>query len=285
MNYFNRNHAVALSDSQIRQYAPSVFAKEAHESRSDRFAPIPTIAILKELEKEGFMVVSAKQSGARDQSKRNYTKHLLRLRHVDDLANHDSKARQKDTHAEIILRNANDGSSCYELMAGAYRLVCANGLIGFSPMFEGVKVRHTGDLRKVADNVIDGTFTVLNETNHLLASRDAWSDIRLSFDDKLALASAAHTVRFGDSEGHTDTPITPRQLLTVRRPADSGDDLWRVFNCIQENCIKGGLSAFNTKTNRQTGMREVKSIDQDVKINRALWQITDHFARQVKSAA
>jgi hypothetical protein len=32
-------------------------------------------------------------------------------------------------------------------------------------------------------------------------------------------------------------------------------------------------------------MREVKSIDQDVKINRALWQITDHFARQVKSAA
>lgn len=285
MNYFNRNHAVALTDSQIRQYAPSVFAKEAHESRSDRFLPIPTIAVIKELEKEGFAVVSAQQSRARDASKRNYTKHMLRLRHVNDLANDNNRSRINDTHGEVILKNGNDGSCSYELLAGAYRLLCSNGLVGFSSMFEPIKVRHVGDAKKIADKVIDGTYRVIDETNNLLSSRDAWSQITMSHDAKMAFAEAAHIIRFGDSAGKVDTPIKPAQLIAPRRTADVGDSLWQVFNVAQEHIIKGGLSAFNPRTNRRSTTKEVKNIDNDIKLNRALWRIADHFAQQVKSAA
>jgi hypothetical protein len=42
-----------LSDDQIR-VAPSIFADAPHESRSERYAYIPTAAVLTELRKEGF---------------------------------------------------------------------------------------------------------------------------------------------------------------------------------------------------------------------------------------
>jgi hypothetical protein len=43
-----------LSDDQIRRVAPSIFADAPHESRSERYAYIPTAAVLTELRKEGF---------------------------------------------------------------------------------------------------------------------------------------------------------------------------------------------------------------------------------------
>ena len=43
-----------LSDAQIRTVAPSIFAEAPHESRSQRYAYIPTATILTALRKEGF---------------------------------------------------------------------------------------------------------------------------------------------------------------------------------------------------------------------------------------
>ncbi len=64
--------------------ASSIFAMTAHESRSERFQPIPTIEILRSLTKEGFVPVGVKQSASRIEGKVEYTKHLIRLRGVDD---------------------------------------------------------------------------------------------------------------------------------------------------------------------------------------------------------
>lgn len=42
-----------LSDDQIHRVAPSIFAEAPHESRSQRYAYIPTATVLTELRKEG----------------------------------------------------------------------------------------------------------------------------------------------------------------------------------------------------------------------------------------
>lgn len=39
MSYINSRQVQALSEDQIRTFAPSVFAVAAHESRSERFSP------------------------------------------------------------------------------------------------------------------------------------------------------------------------------------------------------------------------------------------------------
>ena len=74
----------ALTETEMRHIAPSIFAVTAHESRSERFKPIPTIEVLRGLMQEGFMPVGAKQSRSRTEDKADFTKHLIRLRRIDD---------------------------------------------------------------------------------------------------------------------------------------------------------------------------------------------------------
>jgi hypothetical protein len=56
-----------LSDDQIRSVAPSIFADDKHASRSDRYAYIPTGAVLSELRKEGFQPFMVCQTRVRDE--------------------------------------------------------------------------------------------------------------------------------------------------------------------------------------------------------------------------
>jgi hypothetical protein len=142
----------ALTDDQLRAAVPSIFATEAHESRSARFTPIPTIKVLDGLRAEGFEPFGAQQARTRVEGKAEYTKHLLRLRHRS-LANATGEA------FEIVLVNANDGTSAYQMLPGFFRMVCANGLMTGETSRE-VKVRHSGD---AVGAVIEGAFQVLQD--------------------------------------------------------------------------------------------------------------------------
>ncbi len=60
----------------MHRVAPSIFGASAHEGRSERFQPIPTIEILPGSCKEGFVPVGAKRSTNRVEGNAAYTKHL-----------------------------------------------------------------------------------------------------------------------------------------------------------------------------------------------------------------
>ena len=279
--------ARALSQDEMRRAAPSIFAVQPHASRSERFRAIPTIEVLRGLEKEGFFAVGVKQSAPRDGSKTDYTKHMIRLRRFDNARQY----RVGDVVCEIILKNANDGTSAYELMAGLFRIRCLNSLVAQIATIDSIKVRHSGD---APQKVIDGTYRVLGQAGAVLAAPQDWSRIALDDDAKAALAASAHALRFGDADGRAATPIKPEQLLTPRRADDRGDDLWTTLNVIQENVIRGGVSARAPAATDQHGRwrrgrlvttRAVNNIDQDVKLNRALWGLGERMAGLLGLAA
>jgi hypothetical protein len=59
------------------------------------------------------------------------------------------------------------------------------------------------------------------------------------------------------------------------------------FNVIQENVIRGGLHAVGHDANlrrRRVTSRPVNGIDQDVRLNKALWVLAERMA-QIKTAA
>ena len=70
----------ALTNGELRKAVPSIFATEAHESRSDKFVAVPTIDVLDGLRTEGFDPFFAQQARTRIAGKAEYTKHMLRLR-------------------------------------------------------------------------------------------------------------------------------------------------------------------------------------------------------------
>jgi hypothetical protein len=62
---------------------------------------------------------------------------------------------------------------------------------------------------------------------------------------------------------------------------------WRTFNRVQENVIRGGLTAWARDARnrpRRVTSREVTGIDGDVRLNRALWQLAERMA-QIKEPA
>jgi hypothetical protein len=133
-----------LSDDQIRRVAPSIYAEDKHDSRSERYSYIPTAAVLTKLRVEGFQPFMVCQTRVRDEGKREHTKHLLRLRHASQINGCEAN--------EIILLNSHDGSSSYQMLAGMFRFVCHNGLVCGDTVAD-VRVPHKGD---VAGHVIEG---------------------------------------------------------------------------------------------------------------------------------
>ena len=111
-----------LSDDQIHRVAPSIFAVAPHESRSQRYAYIPTATVLTELRKEGFQPFMVTQTRTRHEDRRDYTKHMIRLRHA-------SQINARGEANEIILLNSHDGTCSYQMLAGMFRFVCSNGLV------------------------------------------------------------------------------------------------------------------------------------------------------------
>lgn len=265
----------SLELSQLRALAPSAFATEAHESRSARYVYIPTVTVIEAMMREGFQPMKATQSRSRVEGKAEFTKHMIRFRHTGAMG-----AVVGDSFPEVVLVNSHDGTSAYKLMSGMFRLVCSNGLIRSEGETSAFSIQHTGN---IVHKVIEGSFQIVKDARNTLEVVQDWQGLTLDAPERTAFAEVAHNLRFADAHGVKDTPIQPRQLLEPRRYEDRGADLWKTFNVVQENVIKGGLSAFTAPTRehrrgRMVTTREVKGIDQDVRLNRMLWDFTQRVA-------
>ena len=256
-----------LSDDQIHRVAPSIFAEAPHESRSQRYAYIPTATVLTELRKEGFQPFMVTQTRTRHEDRRDYTKHMIRLRHA-------SQINARGEANEIILLNSHDGTSSYQMLAGMFRFVCSNGLVCGDTVAD-VRVPHKGD---VAGQVIEGAYQVLHGFDRALESRESMQAITLDEGEAEVFARAALSLKYDDPD--KPAPITESQILMPRRFDDRRPDLWSVFNRTQENLTKGGLHGRSANGRRQK-TRPVQGIDSDVRLNRALWMLADGL-RQLK---
>jgi len=253
-----RTYDRGITNEELMQAVPSFFQVQSHESRSSRFAPISTIKVIEELRKEGFVPCFAMQSKARDESKIDFTKHQIRLRP----ANYDYR---KDWN-EIILVNANDGTSSYQLTAGRFRLVCSNGLV-LGDAERSQVIYHKGTT--IERDVIEGAFTVVKDFDETDRLRLEMEKILLTEAERKQLAFLSMVMCTGNTD---EFKFEPTKLLTPRRSEDTiRPDLWSTFNIIQENAIKGGVKYYNGETDRNATSREIKSIGKNMNINRAIW--------------
>ena len=257
-----------LGEEQMRTVAPSIFATGKHQSRSERYAYIPTIDVLRGLRKEGFEPFMVAQSRSRIEGKSELTKHMIRMRHAGQVG-----ARPEAN--EIILINSHDGASSYQMLAGVFRFVCCNGLV-CGTVANDIRIPHKGN---VQDQVIEGAFRVLDDFEAVDRSTEAMKALTLDVDEERALATTALALRYGErTEGQPPAPVTAEQLVEARRPEDLGRSLWTSFQRVQENVMRGGQPGRSTQ-GRRVRTREVASIDRGVSLNRALWMLAEEMRK------
>jgi hypothetical protein len=273
-SFINR-HQVPLTMDEIAQRAPSALATRPYDAMSAKYTYVPTLGVIEGMIRAGFQPFSAVQSRTRIEGKAEFTKHMIRFRHADI----SQSLVVGDVIPEVVLINSHDGTSAYKLIAGLYRLVCSNGMMVSDSELDAINVRHTGN---IVQNLIEGSYRLIADTQKSLGTVQNWSRLQLTDGDQHAFAESAHTLRFADAEGKTTTPITADQLLAPRRREDVGTDLWRTLNRVQENVIAGGLSAIQRAENgrrvRRVSTRRINGIDEDVRLNRALWALAGKMA-------
>jgi hypothetical protein len=269
---FYRNNQGALDNEGLRRLSPSVFAEAPHHSRGERYGFIPTIQVIEALRTEGWQPVSAREQLVRLYDRRGFTRHIVRLRQPGLAFD-----KVGDTLPELVLLNSHDGTSAYQMHAGLFRLACSNGMVVADGTFAKISVRHSGN---VVDRVLEGAATVVRDVPQIAEHVGEMRALQLSRPEQAAFAGAALLTKYESTEA---SPITAEQLLRTRRTADQAQDLWTTFNRVQENLLRGGLPG-RTTTGKRTRTREVKSITEDTKINKALWQLTEAM-RQLKVAA
>lgn len=252
-----------LSDEQLFQAAPSVFAESPHDSRSQRYAYIPTREVVNGLRGEGFMPFMACQAKSRIEGKEEFTKHMLRFRYQGQINGENAN--------EIILVNSHDGTSSYQMLAGCFRFVCCNGLITGETV-EDLRIRHSGN---VLTNVIEGAYRIVDEFGQVESSKQLMQSVVLNARQQNVFANAALQLRYDPED---NIPILAHQLNQPRRFDDKGHDLWRTFNRVQENILQGGLQGRNRNGGVVT-TRKVSGLTENIRLNRALWTLAEEMAR------
>jgi hypothetical protein len=227
---------------------------------SDRYEYIPTITILKGLLDEGYTCHEVAQSNPYKKDKDAFVKHMLRLRAPKAL-------RKKDeVIPEVVIINSHDGTSQYQLFGGLYRFICANGLVA-GDTFASIIVRHSGF--GTAQKVVDASHTIVKEQfPKMLLARQAMLDRIMHKDEQIIFAHRALALRYPN----VLPPFSADRLLQVRRVDDEPNDVWHVYNRVQENLLEGGFTGRgNGLYQRALTVRPVQQVGSVASINRGLW--------------
>ena len=248
--------------SEIRQLASSIFTTQGAPGTSDKYAHISTEKIIDDMQLLGWGVVDAKQVKARKGE--GYQKHLVVFR------NNDIQITAEDgdnVFPQILLTNRHDGKNAFTFTAGLFRMVCENGLVVSSREFENMKIRHYGYSFEELQETIKAMVEKLPLT---VESLNRFRAVELSQEQALDFAKKALSTRFTEDELE-HIQVNLEELLAPTRSEDKGNDLWSVYNVVQEKIIHGMFDyKYGIKVRKA---RKIKNFKQDLVVNEKLYDL------------
>lgn len=243
----------------IKSKAPSVFATYASPKMTNKYTFVPTDQVLEYFDREGWEISSVKQTG-----KGIHSLHEIKFRNSE-------LPKVGDTLVEAIVKNSHNGTSAFSLSAGLFRLVCSNGLTVPTAVAERFTMRHNhfhlDDVKELADK-FSKKLPLIESSVGRMMSRE------LTTDEKINFVRESAKIRFSAEKTLNDMEILG--LLSPNRVEDEGDDLWRVFNTVQEKFIRGGVQVSNQR-GRLSKMRKIDNIIAQNTINTKLWELAEEM--------
>lgn len=250
-----------LRPEEVKARFPAIYADRPASHVSQDYQFVNTGLLVDSLLAKGWEIIQASQQNVRQADKMEGTKHSVSLRPG---TNNSYCPHLGVLFPSIFIVNSHDWSSRLIIEFGFWRQVCGNGAIGFSAQ-GGFNVRH--------DTFAEDLEGVLNRFasygSHLMLMAERWNAIRLLGDQVRELAIGAAKIRFGEeaTEDHA------RSLVIPRRSFDDKDDLWSVFNTIQENATQGGVKTGSLKRR----IRALTNIQANRDVNVELFELARKF--------
>lgn len=274
LSFHNDNLSNAMTKEQIKAVCPLAFYQEpTNPGVSNKYMMANTETIIDDMARLGWYPVEAKQCRAKKGSSGIRSFHMVAFQNEDVKIMQDGET---EAYPRIILTNSHDGFRSFKFMCGIYRLICSNGLVVATEEFASVTIRHINytfeELRKVVAQSIDAIPEQVKVMNKM-------KQTELTTEQKYDLALQILKARRGETENDkfTATKGTLDDILTPNRKEDYGDDLWTVFNVLQEKAIKGGYSYASDETKKARKQRSIKSAVKDIALNQTMFSIATSF--------
>lgn len=246
-------------DAKTMTLPASVESGVALSTLSQKYGFVDTAKVIEEFESNNYLVTHSNTLRPRKRDPRT-VRHLVRMRHADHAL------ELNGVVPEIVMINSHDGSSSLKFLSGLFRMICSNGLIVQSAeLAPAVTIRHNVH---AMNHALTAAAHVLQQSIAATKRISVFQQKMLTRDEQLEFANLANQLWTGR--------VRPEALLEMRRDEDAGDDLWRVFNRVQENLMVGGLTG-TTATGRRTRTHGIRAMDNSVRVNRQLWSLAEEF--------
>lgn len=252
---------------QLRSQMPQAFVEAPSSRVSAKYSFIPTHQILSDLDKLGWKIREVQNPRYKSTGNQLHGKHMVRLFNPNI---HISSGTDKN-YVEIALYNSSNGMSKFRMEVGIFRMVCSNGMVIKSEDFGSINMRHSGysfeSLKEGIDKMIEGLPQVVTKIN-------TFTGKILTPTEMYSFAEEAYSLR---NSGRKATDEEIHALLSVRRDEDKGNNLWLVFNRLQEAVVTGG-QMFVDRRGRVRTAKAIRNLDKSLKLNQELWQLAEQYA-------
>lgn len=244
--FTRRPDAQALTFDEINRLAPSVYSRTKAPHLTDRYGHVTTSEAISILADFDYHPVQAAQVG-----KRSHAKHMLAF----------SQNTVAADRPELILYNSHDGTSALKLFAGFFRYICSNGMVA-GEGFKSRMLHNTGTVRNFETLITSTAARLYDVQDHIEQMRSK----RMTTNDALEFIKVGASFRWKEDR-ITDNTIS--DIYNPRRAEDSPNDVWTVYNRLQESLIRGGVRV--GPNDRKA--RAIGSIQQNLDINTKLWDL------------
>jgi hypothetical protein len=265
-------------DLQAR--VPAAFSNSISPILTDRYSKFSTEEFLSTFEKLGWSPYSGRQIGMGP-----HARHIIRM-HNPDMGFFPVKGDK--IRPQLILDNSHNGYSKAQIHLGAFRLVCENGLVLAVPgLSTNVKFLHIGVNQAEMMEMIAETSEQYRTIGDKIGEMQS---IKVSDEQKqeFSIAAIAHrNPRNFINEDGTINAEAVHKVIDIRdiyepvRPQDESDDLWTLYNVVQERTVKGLFESKNAK-GKKVSARIISNARRNLDYNKKLWTLMEDYASEGK---
>jgi len=247
---------MSYSIEDIKAIAPSVFTEAKASHLTDKYIQTPTIRVVEDLMNLGWEVTKVQEVKSRKYQ--GFQKHLIMFRNPNIIIR---GANGDDAQPQILLTNSHDGKAAFNFRVGIFRFVCSNGLVISDADFGVISIRH---MNYTFESLQAKVAEMITKLPGLVNKINLFKTTVLTEAQMTDFATKASALR-------TKKTVNIMDILTPTRTEDQGNDLWVVFNRVQEKILGGSYTSGGRKA------RSVKNFQQDIKINEQLFELAESY--------
>lgn len=243
---------MSISLNSLRQRVPAIFTKTPSPKVSDRYSFADSEYYLQKFIDADWFIHSARQV-----SKSEYAPHQVVLRNKDI-------ATVGDLLPQLIFTNSHNGIKKMTMDTGIYRLVCSNGLVVPTSITQSLSIKHIDLGDSTTDTIVNSFY---EKIPIIMNNIDRMRNKILTNDEIDNFTYNALQIRFINAVG-----ININDVVKPSRIEDYSNDLWTVFNVVQEKIIRGGIQLPSKRHSRP-----INNFVNDNNINTKLWQLAEQY--------